>query len=75
MTKLSAEWAIFSVILITMMLTAASISADLVLAVKKTVKTVPKTHTVTTTTTTKAVHHVKGVRSSCSYRAVKGSRW
>src|SRR5437763_9016472 len=66
MTKLSAEWAIFSVILITMMLTTASISADLVLAAKKSssssVKTVHKTHGSTTTTTTMAVHHVKGVK-------------
>ena len=62
MTKQSTEWAIFSVILITMMLTTASISADLVLAVKS-VKTVHKTHGSTTpTTTTKAVHHVKGVK-------------
>src|SRR5205823_11060622 len=65
MTKLSAEWAIFSVILITMMLTTASISADLVLAAKKSssssVKTVHKTHGSTTTTTT-AVHHIKGVK-------------
>lgn len=69
MTKQSTEWAIFSVILITMMLTTALISADLVLAVKKSsgssssVKTVHKTHgSTTTTTTTKAVHHVKGVK-------------
>lgn len=61
MTKLSSEWVIFSVILITIMLTTASISADLVLAVKKTAKTVPKTHGATTTST-KAVHHVKGVK-------------
>jgi hypothetical protein len=61
MTKLSTEWAIFSVILITIMLTTASISADLVLAVKKTAKTVPKTHGGTTTTT-KVLHHVKGVK-------------
>ena len=68
MTKLSTEWAIFSVILITMMLTTASISADLVLAVKKSsgssssVKTVHKTPGSTTTTTATAVHHVKGVK-------------
>src|SRR5262249_39847454 len=65
MTKLSAEWAIFSVILITMMLTTASISADLVLAVKtvhksSSFKTVHKTPGSTNTTT--AVHHVKGVK-------------
>jgi hypothetical protein len=74
MTKLSTEWAIFSVILIAIMLTAASISADLVLAVKKgsssssssssSVKTVHKAHgsTTTTTTTATAVRHVKGVK-------------
>src|ERR671922_2578161 len=61
MTKLSAEWAIFSIILITIMLTVASVSADLVLAVKKTAKTVSKTHGVATTAT-KAIHHVKGVK-------------
>jgi len=73
MTKRTAEWALFSVILIAMMLTTASVSADLVLAVKKSsssssgstlssAKAVHKTTKRTTTTTNTAVHHVKGVK-------------
>jgi hypothetical protein len=61
MTNRSAEWPLFSVILITLMLTTASILASPVLAVKKgsssTITTVHKTTSKTTT-----AHHVKGVK-------------
>jgi len=61
MTNRSAEWPLFGVILITLMLTTASILASSVLAVKKssssTVTTVHKTPSKSTT-----AHHVKGVK-------------
>jgi hypothetical protein len=61
MTNRSAEWPLFGVILITLMLTTASILASSVLAVKKssssTVTTVHKTPSKTAT-----AHHVKGVK-------------
>jgi hypothetical protein len=61
MTNRSAEWPLFGVILITLMLKTASIFANSVLAVKKgsssSVTTVHKTPSKTTTT-----HHVKGVK-------------
>jgi hypothetical protein len=61
MTNRSAEWPLFGVILITLMLTTASIFASSVLAVKKgsssTITTVHKTPSNTATS-----HHVKGVK-------------
>jgi hypothetical protein len=61
MTNRSAEWPLFGVILITLMLTTASILASPVLAVKKSnsssVTTVHKTPGKSTT-----AHHVKGVK-------------
>jgi hypothetical protein len=61
MTNRRAEWSLFCVILITLMLTTASIFAGSVLAVKKgsssSVTTVHKTASKSTTP-----HHVKGVK-------------
>ncbi|MDQ6666930.1 MAG: hypothetical protein M3Y53_01740 [Thermoproteota archaeon] len=61
MTNRSEEWPLFGVILITLMLSTASIFAGPVLAVKKgsssSVTTVHKTPSKTTT-----AHHVKGVK-------------
>jgi hypothetical protein len=61
MTNRSAEWPLFGVILITLMLTTSSIFASSVLAVKNgsssSVTTVHKTPSKTTT-----AHHVKGVK-------------
>jgi hypothetical protein len=64
MTNLDAKWALFAIIVITLMLTTATIFASPTLAIKKSsshsVKTAPKTSSTTTTPT--AHNHIRGVK-------------